>query len=79
MRSIQQRPICSDADGALHYTYLKRRLLDHQDLATDVGRMQMAAIGQRVTLGGIKHVTRGNTDVLGFSRLQHHFSLHHKR
>ena len=54
-------------------------LLDHQNLAADMSRMQMTAIGQRIPLSGVEHVAGGNPDVLRFTRLQHHFSFHDKR
>ena len=54
-------------------------LLDHQNLAADMSRMQMAAIGQCIPLSRVEHVAGGNPDVLRFTRLQHHFSFHDKR
>ncbi len=54
-------------------------LLDHQNLAADMSRMQMTAIGQCVPLSRVEHVAGGNPNVLRFARLQDHFSFHDKR
>jgi hypothetical protein len=54
-------------------------LLDHQNLAADMSRMQMAAIGQCIPLSRVEHVAGGNPDVLRFTRLQDHFCFHDKR
>ena len=54
-------------------------LLDHQNLAADMSRMQMAAIGQCIPLSRVEHVAGGNSNVLRFARLQDHFSFHDKR
>ena len=54
-------------------------LLDHQNLAADMSRMQMAAIGQCIPLSRVEHVAGGNPNVLCFTRLQDHFSFHDKR
>ena len=74
------RPLRSIAKRAM-VTHLGqyRLLLDHKNFTTDMPRMQVATIDQRIPLSGVEHVTGRNTDILRFARLQYHFSFHHKR
>ena len=73
------RPLRAVAKRAMVTLICQEQLLEHKNLATDMPRMQVTAIDQRIPLCGIEHVTGRNTDILGFARLQHHFGFHHKR
>jgi hypothetical protein len=73
------RPLRSTAERAMITHICREILLEHKDLAADMSRMQMAAIGQRIPLCGIKHVAGRNTNVLRFARLQYYFGFHYKR
>jgi hypothetical protein len=73
LRSIAKRAMVTHLG---QYLYL---LLNHQNLAADMSRMQMTAIGQCVPLSCVEHIAGGNPNVLRFTRLQNHFSFHDKR
>ena len=73
------RPLCDRAERAVVTHICQELLLEHKNLAADMRRVQVTAIGQRIPLSGVEHVAGRDPDVLGFARLQHHFSFHHKR
>jgi hypothetical protein len=73
------RPLRVIAKRAMHIHFGQYfLLLDHENFAADMSRMQMATIGQRIPLSSIEHVAGGNPNVFRFAGLQYHFGFHHK-
>ena len=72
------RPLRLDGEEGA-FLFSRQRLLDHNQLPTDMGRMQMAAIPQGVAGRRIEQVTGRNTHVLRLTGLQDQLSLQYGR
>ena len=54
------------------------RLLQHQQLATDMARMQVATIFKNIS-PGVKQIAGRNTDILRFPRFEHDLGMQDSR